>query len=80
MPVLEPDGNDEPVLRAATGGVLMCATPVDAESLRQRDPASAQRWRSAMREWLGGAMENGYRIDGFVRSGWYVLRRKEVSK
>ncbi|MFG3552265.1 GNAT family N-acetyltransferase [Streptomyces sp. NPDC047725] len=80
VPVLKPDGNEEPVLRAATGGVLRCATPMDAESLRQRDPARARRWRSAMREALGGALENGYRIDGFVRSGWYVLQRKEVSK
>lgn len=80
VPVLEPDGNGEPVLRAATGGVLRCATPVDAESLRRRDPAAARRWRSAMRESLGGALDNGYRIDGFVRSGWYILQRKEVSK
>ncbi|MFF8918905.1 GNAT family N-acetyltransferase [Streptomyces sp. NPDC015032] len=80
VPVLEPDGNEEPVLRPATGDVLRCATPVDAESLRKRDPACARRWRSAMREALGGALENGYRIDGFVRSGWYILQRKEVSK
>ncbi len=79
-PVLEEDGNGEPLPRAATGGVLRCATPVDAESLRRRDPAAARRWRSAMREALGGALENGYRIDGFDRSGWYVLRRKETSE
>lgn len=79
-PVLEADGNGEPVPRAATGGVLRCVTPVDAESLRRRDPAAARRWRSAMREALGGALENGYRIDGFDRSGWYVLRRKGTSE
>ncbi|MFD4656174.1 GNAT family N-acetyltransferase [Kitasatospora sp. NPDC058444] len=78
QPVLEADGNGEPVPRAATGGVLRCATPVDAESLRRTDPAAARRWRSAMRQALGGALENGYRIDGFDRSGWYVLRRKET--
>ncbi|MFD5437482.1 GNAT family N-acetyltransferase [Kitasatospora sp. NPDC127067] len=79
-PVLEADGNGEPVPRAATGGVLRCVTPVDAESLRRTDPAAARRWRSAMRQALGGALENGYRIDGFDRSGWYVLRRKETSE
>lgn len=80
QPVLEADGDGEPVPRAATGGVLRCATPADAESLRRTDPAAARRWRSAMRQALGGALENGYRIDGFDRSGWYVLRRKETSE
>ncbi|WP_433257980.1 GNAT family N-acetyltransferase [Streptosporangium sp. CA-135522] len=55
--------------------VLRCATPADVERLRREYPEEARRWRAAQRAALGGALDDGYRITGFTRSGWYVLER-----
>ncbi|MER5423890.1 GNAT family N-acetyltransferase [Streptosporangium roseum] len=55
--------------------LLRCATPVDVESLRAADPAAAGRWRAALESGLGGALDRGYRVTGFTRSGWYLLAR-----
>ncbi|HSS62065.1 MAG TPA: GNAT family N-acetyltransferase [Candidatus Limnocylindrales bacterium] len=63
----------EPVLTASSARVLICQVPDDAVALRHSDPALARRWRTAMREALGGALERGYEITGATRSGWYVL-------
>ena len=36
---------------------------------------AAGRWRVAVRETLAALLEDGSRIDGFDRAGWYVVRR-----
>ncbi|MEW9521359.1 GNAT family N-acetyltransferase [Streptomyces tubercidicus] len=74
-PLLDADG----VLRAASGPVVRCAVPPDIESLRRKDPAAARRWRLALREALGGALADDYRVAGFHRSGWYLLCRRDAS-
>jgi predicted GNAT superfamily acetyltransferase len=59
----------------AWNGVVLCATPQDIVELRHADAGAAQAWRSALRETLGKALDDGYRVTGFTRSGWYVLER-----
>ncbi|MBB2910708.1 putative GNAT superfamily acetyltransferase [Streptosporangium becharense] len=61
------------VQEAGDAPLLRCATPADVESLRATDPAAARRWRAALESGLGGALDRGYRVTGFTRSGWYVL-------
>ncbi|MEV0585283.1 GNAT family N-acetyltransferase [Nonomuraea sp. NPDC050310] len=78
-PVLVSGPGEQPVRHAATGPLLRCAVPEDAEALRRRDFDAARAWRLALREALGGALADGYRITGFDRSGWYLLSRKDGS-
>lgn len=59
----------------ASARVLLCATPDDIVDLRGRDPELARRWRGALRDTLGAALNDGYQVTGFTRSGWYVLER-----
>ncbi len=62
------------VVHDPSGAALIrCATPPDIERLRAEDPAAARRWRTALREGLGGALAQGYRVTGFTRDGWYLL-------
>jgi predicted GNAT superfamily acetyltransferase len=71
-----PGGEPAPgtVPQAGTGpGLLRCWIPEDMLTLRRTDPALARRWRLAVREALGGALDGGYRVTGVVRAGWYVL-------
>jgi predicted GNAT superfamily acetyltransferase len=56
-------------------GVVLCATPDDIVELRHRDADNARVWRTALRDTLGKALNDGYRVTGFTRSGWYVLER-----
>ncbi len=56
-------------------GVVLCATPDDIVELRHRDGDAASKWRSALRDTLGKALDDGHRVTGFTRSGWYVLER-----
>ena len=67
------DGSPVPGrLDAATA---LVAVPRDIARLRATDPALAQRWRLAVREALTELVAAGGRIDGFDRSGCYVVRR-----
>src|SRR5437899_1430979 len=56
-------------------GVLRCWIPEDMLALRRTDPALARRWRLAVREALGGAVDGGYQVTGVLRAGWYVLEK-----
>jgi predicted GNAT superfamily acetyltransferase len=60
----------------AEDGPLICAVPADIEGLRRSDPKQALAWRRGVRQALSGALDRGYRITGFARSGWYVLERR----
>jgi predicted GNAT superfamily acetyltransferase len=66
------DPSGEPV-HAIDGGPLACATPLDIEVLRVRDPVAARRWRRTVRSAVGEALAAGYRVTGADRAGWYVL-------
>jgi predicted GNAT superfamily acetyltransferase len=68
------DENGE-VVRDGWNGTVLCATPDDIVELRHRDPDGARTWRTALRDTLGKALDDGYRVTGFTRSGWYVLER-----
>jgi predicted GNAT superfamily acetyltransferase len=55
--------------------VVLCATPEDIVQLRRDDAYAAKLWRKGLRETLGKALDDGYGVTGFARSGWYVLER-----
>jgi predicted GNAT superfamily acetyltransferase len=55
--------------------VVLCATPDDIVALRRDDPYAGRLWRTSLRETLGKALDDGYGVTGFARSGWYVLER-----
>ncbi|MEV6008938.1 GNAT family N-acetyltransferase [Streptomyces sp. NPDC051976] len=52
---------------------LLVAVPADIEALRRDQPDCAERWRTTVREVLGGLLAVGARIRGFDRTGWYVV-------
>jgi len=62
-----------PVPGDSDSRVLICQVPEDIVAMRRSDPALARRWRTAIREAIGGALDRGYAITGVTRSGWYVL-------
>jgi predicted GNAT superfamily acetyltransferase len=57
-------------------GLLRCWIPEDMLTLRRTNPALAHRWRLAVREALGGAVDGGYQVTGVLRAGWYVLEKR----
>ncbi|MDN3351917.1 GNAT family N-acetyltransferase [Actinomadura sp. DC4] len=68
----DPDGRPA---EADPGGAarLAVGTPADIAALRAADPPLALAWRRAQRTALGGALDTGYRVAGFARSGHYLL-------
>ena len=62
----------EPKVDASTSLVKV---PEDIFAIRRSDPALALRWRHELRDALGGAMSNGYRVTGLTRDFEYVLAR-----
>jgi predicted GNAT superfamily acetyltransferase len=76
--VAGPGGEPAPgtVPQADAGpGMLRCWIPADILTIRRTNPARARRWRLAVREALGGAIDGGYQVTGVLRSGWYVLEK-----
>ncbi|MFI6813101.1 GNAT family N-acetyltransferase [Nonomuraea sp. NPDC050328] len=68
-----------PARTAAAPGehdLLAVAMPEDILALRAADPATARRWRTAVREALLGAAACGHEIVDVTRDGWYVLCRE----
>ena len=73
-----PGGEPAPgtVPQAGAGpGLLRCWIPEDMLTIRRTNPALARRWRLAVREALGGAIDGGYQVTGVLRTGWYVLEK-----
>jgi predicted GNAT superfamily acetyltransferase len=68
-----PDGTPE--VRRDRGAVELVQVPEDIVALRAADAGLARRWRLALRDTLGVALEEGYEADGITRDGWYVVRR-----
>ncbi|GAA3667347.1 hypothetical protein GCM10022237_29120 [Nocardioides ginsengisoli] len=64
-----------PVGRASYARTVLVGVPDDIEALREHDPALAGAWRGALREVLGGLLEDGGRVTGFDRNGWYIVER-----
>ncbi|MET9341110.1 GNAT family N-acetyltransferase [Nonomuraea sp. NPDC003804] len=69
----EEDGR--PVAGDTDAKVLLVAVPADVEALRRRDPGTAKAWRHAVREVLGGLLEDGARVTGFHMKSHYVVER-----
>ena len=65
-----------PVPGRLDGATSLVAVPRDIAALRTADPGLARRWRLAVREALAGLTDRGGRIDGFDRTGWYLVRRE----
>ena len=55
-------------------GVLV-GVPPDVERMRAEQPDLARSWRAAVREVLGGLLDEGGRVVGFTRAGQYVVER-----
>jgi predicted GNAT superfamily acetyltransferase len=68
-----PDG--APEADGARASVLLCQAPADVVALRLGRPELAERWRRALRDTMGRALQDGYATVGMTRSGWYVLKR-----
>jgi predicted GNAT superfamily acetyltransferase len=71
------DADGMPESGTSDAAALLVAVPPDIETLRTRDPDAAKQWRVAMRESLGVLLNDGARVTGFDRAGWYVLRREQ---
>ncbi|WP_117210227.1 chorismate synthase [Allorhizocola rhizosphaerae] len=58
-----------------SGEGVWCQVPRDIVELRRTDPASAGRWRVAVREVMVPAFANGFVATGMTRDGWYRLEK-----
>ena len=74
---LDVSGDGAPLPGDLEGETVLVAVPRDIGALRASDPVLAGRWRMAVRETLAALLEDGSRIDGFDRAGWYVVRRSQ---
>jgi predicted GNAT superfamily acetyltransferase len=70
-------GSGAPIVGSSDNVTCLVAVPSDIERLRVREPGVARQWRTAVRETLGGLLSSGWRITGFDRAGWYVVRRDQ---
>ncbi|MFB9838955.1 GNAT family N-acetyltransferase [Actinoallomurus acaciae] len=71
---LTDDAEGRPVERAPAGATrIAVGTPADIAALRADDPPLALAWRQAQRTALAGALDAGYKVTGFDRSGHYLL-------
>ncbi len=77
--VLRADERGGPHASSSRAATLVCFVPEDIVGMRAADPELCRQWRVGLRETLLPALEGGYRIVGFVRSGWYVLGRDDVA-
>jgi predicted GNAT superfamily acetyltransferase len=63
---------------------LTLAVPTDVEALRASDRAevraTASRWRAMFRDTYAAVHEQGWRVQGFVKAGHYLLRRAEPQR
>lgn len=64
-----------PIEPKADAGTRLVKVPDDIVAIRRSDPTLAGRWRHEVREALGGAMSNGFRVTGFTSDFEYVLSR-----
>jgi len=74
---LEESASGGPIVRAPVTPVVLVGVPADIEELRERDPACAAEWRTALREVLGDLLGAGGSIRGFDRAGRYVVERND---
>jgi predicted GNAT superfamily acetyltransferase len=63
---------------AESAAVILCQVPADIVALRGRDAGLGRRWRFALRETMGRAMQDGYAPVSITKEGNYVLTRPGV--
>ncbi len=75
VPVLLSVGPDAAPLYGQPAGEGAALTQVhpDIEAVRATDADTAARWRRALRETLGVAMDEGRHLTAAGRDGWYLL-------
>jgi predicted GNAT superfamily acetyltransferase len=78
--ILMPGEHGEPVLVPGTYDQLRCWIPENILSARRANPDLAGRWRMAVREALGGALNDGYEVTGLMDPGWYVLEKSRAGR
>lgn len=59
----------------AASSQLRVQIPSEIAAVREEDPVRALRWRIALRETMIDVLSDGWRINGFDRSGHYLLER-----
>ncbi|GGS83850.1 hypothetical protein GCM10010156_48120 [Planobispora rosea] len=70
------DRDGHPAPGRADARVVLVAVPGDIETLRRRDPGAAKAWRHAVRDVLGGLMNEGAQVIGFHQKSCYVVERR----
>jgi predicted GNAT superfamily acetyltransferase len=72
---LDADSRGLPVTADTQSKTVLVRVPRDIEALRLSAGPGPRQWRVAVRQVLGGLLDNGGAVTGFDRSGWYVIRR-----
>jgi len=75
---LSADATGRPAVGPRHTSTVLVGVPEDIERLRLENPAAARDWRFALRDVLGGLVEDGAQVTGFNREGWYVVQRGQA--
>jgi predicted GNAT superfamily acetyltransferase len=73
--VLRAGSDGEPLVDDAGGKVLLAWIPRDIVRIREVNPEVAAAWRGAVRDTVGRALADKFRVEAITRDGWLVLRR-----
>ncbi|WP_344972744.1 GNAT family N-acetyltransferase [Streptosporangium fragile] len=69
------DDDGRPVPGRTCARTVLVAVPPDIEALRRADPGAARSWRHAVRDVLGGLLQEGAQVTGFHDRSCYILER-----
>ncbi len=69
------DTGEPRVDKGTPATALLVAVPRDIVELRHSDEELAQQWRVALRDVLGGALNDGFVTTGMTRTGFYLLTK-----
>ena len=64
-----------PEVKDLSSDTMLVRVPEDVVALRRHNEDLATRWRHAVRDVLGSALNDGYATVGMTRSGYYVVQR-----
>lgn len=77
--ILSSDGRGRPVTRDDAGPLLRALLPPHLLDLRHRNPQLLLEWRTAVRQTLGTALNNGYAATFVDNDGWLLLERPDLA-
>lgn len=75
--LLDIDDDGGPRTAEASGDTMRCRIPADILAVRAGDRDLALRWRRALRDTLGSAVNGGFDATAMDREGWYTLTRSQ---